>query len=305
MLMLLARWRRTLRIAAVLVTLATMLVGGYAFWYVHRPLPSDERRELFRGVIYVREVRRWPRPVIAHVVTVDLDDPDVRLLVTPGDPSAGRDIRARTTSQFLGEFGARVAINGGYFHPWRSNGPLDYYPHVGDPVSIDGLSISRGRPYSPARSGFATLAIREGNRVSIGGDPGGAENAVSGTGVFVRAGRFAGDPAAHDEPEPRTAVALDASGRRLLLVVVDGRQPNYSDGLTTRELAGLVIRHGGHTALHLDGGGSSTLAAQGPDGRPIVLNSPIHGRVPPGRERPVGNHLGIFAADVPGPARMR
>lgn len=27
----------------------------------------------------------------------------------------------------------------------------------------------------------------------------------------------------------------------------------------------------------------------------VVLNSPIHGRVPPGRERPVANHLGIFA----------
>jgi hypothetical protein len=46
--------------------------------------------------------------------------------------------------------------------------------------------------------------------------------------------------------------------------------------------------------MNLDGGGSSTLAVEGANGRPEVLNSPIHQRIP-GRERPVGNHLGIFA----------
>ena len=91
-------------------------------------------------------------------------------------------------------------------------------------------------------------------------------------------------------------VALDAAGTTLLLVVVDGRQPNYSGGVTLPELADLVVEFGGWAALNLDGGGSSTLVAEGPDGRPRVLNSPIHGRHPPGRERPVANHLGVYAA---------
>jgi hypothetical protein len=299
------RLSRPLLTAAALAALAPALAGGYALWYLYRPAPQAQRRALFRGVTYAREVRRSPRPVVAHLVTIDLDDPGVHFLVTPGEPADGRHVRARTTSQFLAEFGAQVAINAGFFHPWHSNGPLDYYPHAGDPVSIDGLSVSQGRPYAPAKPGFETLAISEGNRVTIGGDPGGAYNAVSGTGVFVRGGRFAGDIQAHDEPEPRTAVALDATGRRLLLMVVDGRQPNYSEGVTTRELAEMIIGHGGHTALHLDGGGSSTLAAQGQGGRPAVLNTPIHGRVPPGRERPVGNHLGVFAVASPGPPATR
>jgi hypothetical protein len=44
----------------------------------------------------------------------------------------------------------------------------------------------------------------------------------------------------------------------------------------------------------MDGGGSSTLVFEGLFGTSKVVNSPIHGSIP-GWERPVGNHLGIFA----------
>ncbi len=100
-------------------------------------------------------------------------------------------------------------------------------------------------------------------------------------------------------PQPRTAVAIDREGRTLFLVIVDGRQPNYSEGLNFPELARFLKGLGAHDAINLDGGGSSTLAIEGPDGMARVLNSPIHGRVPPGRERPVATHLGIYAHALP------
>ncbi|MEZ4666774.1 MAG: phosphodiester glycosidase family protein [Anaerolineae bacterium] len=96
------------------------------------------------------------------------------------------------------------------------------------------------------------------------------------------------------QPHPRTAVALDESGRRLILIVVDGRQPNYSEGVTIPKLIDIVQTYGGYNALNLDGGGSVTLAVEGGNGQPIVLNSPIHSHIP-GLERPVANHLGLFA----------
>ena len=80
----------------------------------------------------------------------------------------------------------------------------------------------------------------------------------------------------------------------LILVVVDGRQPGYSEGVTLQELADIIIFHGGHNAINLDGGGSSTMVVEGPLGGAKVINSPINGQIP-GRERPVGNHLGIYA----------
>jgi hypothetical protein len=62
---------------------------------------------------------------------------------------------------------------------------------------------------------------------------------------------------------PRTAVAWDAPGRRLLWVVVDGRQAPYSDGMSLPELEALLLRLGATDALNLDGGGSTALAIRG------------------------------------------
>jgi len=77
------------------------------------------------------------------------------------------------------------------------------------------------------------------------------------------------------------------------MIVVDGRQPFYSEGLTIQEMAELMIYYGGDNAINLDGGGSSTLVIQDPKtGAYKVMNSPIDNYIP-GRERPVGNHFGI------------
>jgi hypothetical protein len=81
---------------------------------------------------------------------------------------------------------------------------------------------------------------------------------------------------------PRSAVGLTAAGD-LLLVVVDGRQPGYSVGVTLPELAQLLMRLGAREAMCMDGGGSSELVLQG---RPV--NRPSDGQ-----ERPVPNALVI------------
>lgn len=88
---------------------------------------------------------------------------------------------------------------------------------------------------------------------------------------------------------PRSAVGQRADGR-LLLVTVDGRQPGYSVGLTTFELAQAMVRLGAVRAMALDSGGSATLAFDG-----VVLNRPSDGR-----ERAVASALmleysGVYA----------
>jgi exopolysaccharide biosynthesis protein len=93
--------------------------------------------------------------------------------------------------------------------------------------------------------------------------------------------------------QPRTAIGYSNNGRYLYLVVVDGRQPFYSEGITLSELADLMISLGARYAMNLDGGGSSTMVVADRTGRSQVMNSPIDNYIP-GRERPVANHLGIF-----------
>ena len=93
-------------------------------------------------------------------------------------------------------------------------------------------------------------------------------------------------------PAPRTAIGISGEGNKLVIVVVDGRQPLYSQGATMSELAEIMLFYGADTAMNLDGGGSSTLVAEKGLGVK-VLNSPIDRNIP-GRERAVGNHLGII-----------
>lgn len=79
---------------------------------------------------------------------------------------------------------------------------------------------------------------------------------------------------------PRTAIGLDDQGRYLVLVV-DGRKPYYSTGLTLTELAYTLLQFGAVDALNLDGGGSTVIAVRGK-----VINRPSDGN-----ERSVSNAL--------------
>lgn len=92
---------------------------------------------------------------------------------------------------------------------------------------------------------------------------------------------------------PRTAVGTDAAGETLWIVVADGRQPDYSMGLTLVELACLFQSLGCHDALNLDGGGSSTLVVQSAHGAHAVLNTPLNNKTR-GVLRQVAHNLGIY-----------
>jgi exopolysaccharide biosynthesis protein len=58
--------------------------------------------------------------------------------------------------------------------------------------------------------------------------------------------------------QPRTAVGI-ISANHLVFVVVDGRSPGYSAGVTMTGLAEIMRDLGATTAYNLDGGGSSTM----------------------------------------------
>ena len=59
--------------------------------------------------------------------------------------------------------------------------------------------------------------------------------------------------------------------RTLMLFVIDGRQPNYSEGVRLEELAHIGIEYGADAMINLDGGGSSTLVVEDQNGRPQVF----------------------------------
>jgi exopolysaccharide biosynthesis protein len=114
----------------------------------------------------------------------------------------------------------------------------------------------------------------------IGGGPrlvkGGRPAAAADPGTY--------SPGFSDARHPRTAAGRRADGR-ILLVAVDGRQPERSVGMTIAELTALLIELGAVEAVNMDGGGSTTMAVRGK-----VVNSPsdLTG------ERPVSDALLVF-----------
>ena len=80
---------------------------------------------------------------------------------------------------------------------------------------------------------------------------------------------------------PRTMAGLTRKGR-LLLVTVDGHQPDWSVGLSFPEEARVMRSLGARDALNLDGGGSTTLSLHG-----ALSNRPSDAT----GERPVGDAI--------------
>ncbi|MCF7825594.1 MAG: phosphodiester glycosidase family protein [Candidatus Marinimicrobia bacterium] len=81
---------------------------------------------------------------------------------------------------------------------------------------------------------------------------------------------------------PRTAVGFSEDSTTVFFVTVDGRQGDYSVGMSLFELADYMLEWGIYQAVNLDGGGSTTMVVRG-----NVVNSPSDA----GGERSVANAL--------------
>lgn len=119
-----------------------------------------------------------------------------------------------------------------------------------------------------------------------------ADDIVGGAGLLLLRGREVRDwkeeqlAAAGfvDARHPRTLVGRDREGDTWL-VVVDGRQPGHSAGMSLPELTAFSRRLGLVDALNLDGGGSSTMVVKG-----SVVNKPSD----PTGPRPVSDAIVVL-----------
>jgi hypothetical protein len=289
-----SRWNK-LKLTCLFLLLA-IIPTCLLLYYLPRPLPIEQSRQLYPGVTYFRSVRLRPRPVILHAIRIDLETPGLEFLVTPGDKTSKLPLEARTTGSFLQKYDLQAAVNGDGFRPWRSSSLFSFYPHTGDPVAPLGYAASQGNDYAKGSEEEKTLYISKDNQVTFNNPRGDLYNAISGDRIILAGGEPDRDLPEDDLPQPRTAIGLDQEGKTLLILVADGRQPFYSEGLTLQELAEVLAGYGMYTALNLDGGGSSTLAVEGWFGFANVLNAPIDRNIP-GLQRPVGNHLGIWVKE--------
>jgi exopolysaccharide biosynthesis protein len=142
-------------------------------------------------------------------------------------------------------------------------------------VLVDGHATVTDRAAGNASGGGPRLATDDALTEAVGGFP-----------QLLRGGRPVLDEQTISASfgasrHPRTAVGWTPD-RRLLLVVVDGRQPDWSLGMSLAELTWLFQRLGASHAMNLDGGGSTAMVVAG-----AVVNRPSDR----GGERAVGNAL--------------
>ncbi|MDR3085195.1 MAG: phosphodiester glycosidase family protein [Christensenellaceae bacterium] len=191
--------------------------------------------------------------------------------------SYGRNLRYRT-SEIAETEGALFAING------------DYYGFRGDGIIVRGGALYREKP---ARD---MLCLFSDGHLEILPEEGADAQALLGRGLqdsfsFGPALVVNGElpEAFHtDVPgaNPRTAIGQRADGT-LVLVVVDGRLPGYSEGLKISDLAAYMKALGCENAYNLDGGMTSCMVFNGQ-----IISKPCGAG---NRERPLSDILLVKA----------
>lgn len=169
---------------------------------------------------------------------------------------------------------------------------------AGVTIPSDGAVLVAGRNAQAEVRG-ALKALRPGDavRAEVSLAPAHPREAVGGRPVLVRDSLVSsvvdtdGQPGFVTGRHPRTAAGIARGGKRLILVVVDGRQMPYSDGMTLRELANFMLVLGARDAINLDGGGSTTLVYADSAGTLRIANRPSDAA----GERPVGDALAIVS----------
>lgn len=259
------------------------------------PLPAMQR--MSDGVRYGRRSTTDPRPLEIHFLEVDLSCPSVNLeAIIAADPDGGGPAEATLVDpkRLAERPGIVAAVNANAFRGLPdASGTAGKDWKADMPVTIAGWARSRGVDKSLPEHRFDQFWIDTAGRAHIGKPheraDAGAPAAVAGFHRILNDGRFV--EGYREKLHPRTVIGTDATGRTVWLVVVDGRQPGVSEGMTYRELAALMQDLGCVSALSLDGGGSSVMLAADAAGGLEIVNRPSGGRA-----RPVAVMLAVRAA---------
>ena len=156
-----------------------------------------------------------------------------------------------------------AAVNTSPWDPWEA-------PWTHRFARLPHLTVSAGQVISHSEKPGPMLVIWKDNTAVITNDLAAADIprvavAHPGFGIIMRGGR-APVRTPGQSLAPRTAFGLSADGRFLYALIVDGRQPDWSQGADMADLAIFLKEAGAADAINMDGGGSTTLVTLEADG---------------------------------------
>jgi hypothetical protein len=170
---------------------------------------------------------------------------------------------------------------------------ITYISAKGETVSVpqDGYIVAIQEKSADYFGQFFKVGQRAVLRIEpMGVDFSRVKSSVGGGGLILQNGQSVaiGEIVTGDKRLPRSAIGINRERTELILVEVDGR--SHSIGANHDEMGWIMKRYGAYDAMHLDGGGSSTMVIKDPGtGKYDVVNN-----VSDGSERKVINALGIY-----------
>ena len=229
------------------------------------------------GIKYINKKTTEPLDNSIHILQINLKSKLVRPKVELGpDPDGeGKAEASLSDPRKLASHPSVLAfIN---TNPWDSfpnkEGKKNRSWYLGQPVDIHGLAGTNNIMRSTIAPGNTSVWFDEKGKVNFGhklvDTP---KEATSGFQLIVSDGKLSvneGGPR-----HPRTAIGTDKKSETLWLVVVDGRQKGYSEGMNLHELATVMKNLGCWVATNMDGGGSSVMGLLNEEGKMKIMNRP-------------------------------
>ena len=276
-----------LAVLGIIVGVASMAFGSWLASGDRSPIAATEITD---GVMYERLILD---DAVAHLMSFDPSDPCLSLATTAVRPDGTVD--AQRTTSWARDVGAVAAINSNYFFPYSANLPWqDPTPIEGEEVNILGTVKREGEQSVSSISEFGRIR----NRIWIDAESyphvgldlaDDAAVAVSGRELILEGGHVVGH---ESDNYPRTVIGIAEGTTQMWWLVVDGKRPGYSVGVTFDEAAEYLASRGVTDAVALDGGGSSTMVVD--DGSGVRMLNATRNQAIPDRERPIANHLGLI-----------
>ncbi|MDR0877635.1 MAG: phosphodiester glycosidase family protein, partial [Treponema sp.] len=218
-------------------------------------------------------------PLEFHALRIDLSQERLRIFTGAGEGAPG-EIRSTRVSGFVRRNGLLAGINASPFDPVSAN--------EGEIRAIVGITVSDGVLISPPDPRYDALVFYAADNDSSEDQQKivraeiinqseiknfqNISGAVGGFHQILREGSLTGRTTLTTSRHPRSAAGISADGKYLYLLVIDGRRSG-SIGSTEAETAIILRELGSSDGLNLDGGGSTALALQYPDGKVRTINT--------------------------------
>ena len=226
-------------------------------------------------------------PETIHIITADLEQEGLHMHVARPDNSleipAGewprQTLSAMAAALDSDDDKVVAMVNSSFWHTstFTPRGPVHSAGNVlwseFQPTTKQGLSYV----------GYTTAGVmRIGDSEEYSVTSPGVFTDLTGSGlILVRKGKAQSDFTDVDR-EPRTAIGY-TQDNYLYLMVVDGRNPGISEGVTMEDMAAIFVSLGCYAAVNVDGGGSSQMLVRTPG----TDSFKIHNSPSDGAERPV------------------